>query len=75
MNRIPVKPDLLKRALERARLDTFALAGCFPKLTEWGDGALLSTVRHLGDCARIDGAIRCGAAAGMASNGEAGVSV
>lgn len=52
MNRIPVNPELLTWARERAGLDMLALAGRFPKLTEWENGALLPTLRQLEDFAR-----------------------
>ena len=40
MTRIPVNPELLTWARERAGLDTLALAGRFPKLSEWEAGEL-----------------------------------
>lgn len=52
MNRIPVNPELLTWARERAGLDTLALAGRFPKLTEWEVGELQPTLRQLEDFAR-----------------------
>ncbi len=52
MTRIPVNPELLTWARERAGLDTLALAGRFPKLSEWEDGALQPTLRQLEDFAR-----------------------
>ncbi len=52
MNRIPVNPELLTWARERAGLDALALAGRFPKLTEWEDGELQPTLRQLEDFAR-----------------------
>lgn len=39
MTRIRVNPGLLTWARERAGLDTLALAGRFPKLTEWEAGS------------------------------------
>ncbi len=35
MTRIPVNPEPLTRARERAGLESLALAGRFPKLSEW----------------------------------------
>ena len=52
MTCIPVNPELLIWARERAGLDTFALAGRFPKLAEWEDGELQPTLRQLEDFAR-----------------------
>ncbi len=40
MTRIPVNPALLTWARERAGLNTLALAGRFPKLSEWEAGQL-----------------------------------
>ena len=52
MTRIPVNPELLTWARERAGLDTLALAGRFPKLSEWEAGELQPTMRQLEDFAR-----------------------
>ena len=52
MTRIPVNPELLTWARERAGLDTLALAGRFPKLGEWEAGELQPTLRQLEDFAR-----------------------
>lgn len=52
MTRIPVNPKLLTWARERAGLDTLALAGRFPKLSEWEAGELQPTLRQLEDFAR-----------------------
>lgn len=52
MSRIPVNPELLTWARERAGLDTLALAGRFPKLTEWESGERQPTLRQLEDFAR-----------------------
>lgn len=52
MTRIPVNPELLTWARERAGLDTLALTGRFPKLTEWEAGELQPTLRQLEDFAR-----------------------
>lgn len=50
--RIPVNPELLTWARERAGLDTLALSGRFPKLAEWEAGGLQPTLRQLEDFAR-----------------------
>ncbi len=52
MTRIPINPDLLIWARERAGLDRLALARPFPKLSEWEDGALAPTLRQLENFAR-----------------------
>lgn len=52
MSRIPVKPELLVWARERARLDVPDLAHRFPKLREWEAGVLLPTLRQLEEFAR-----------------------
>lgn len=52
MTRIPVNPELLTWARERAGLDTLELAGRFPKLSEWEAGELQPTLRQLEDFAR-----------------------
>lgn len=52
MTRIPVNPELLTWARERAGLDTLALTGRFPKLTEWESGERQPTLRQLEDFAR-----------------------
>jgi Zn-dependent peptidase ImmA (M78 family) len=52
MTRIPVNPELLTWARERAGLDALALAGRFPKLNEWEGGELQPTLRQLEDFAR-----------------------
>lgn len=52
MTRIPVNPELLTWARERAGLDTLALSGRFPKLSEWEAGELQPTLRQLEDFAR-----------------------
>lgn len=54
MNRVPVNPELLTWARERAGLDTLDLAGRFPRLTDWEDGELLPTLRQLEDFARAE---------------------
>jgi len=50
--RIPVNPELLTWARERAGLESLALAGRFPKLSEWEAGELQPTLRQLEDFAR-----------------------
>lgn len=52
MPRIPVNPVLLTWARERAGLDMLALAGRFPKLSEWEAGELQPTLRQLENYAR-----------------------
>ncbi len=52
MTRIPVNPELLTWARERAGLDTLALSGRFPKLSEWEAGERQPTLRQLEDFAR-----------------------
>lgn len=52
MTRIPVNPELLTWARERAGLESLALAGRFPKLAEWEAGELQPTLRQLEDFAR-----------------------
>lgn len=52
MTRIPINPELLIWARERAGLDTLALARRFPKLTEWEAGETQPTLRQLEDFAR-----------------------
>ena len=52
MTRIPINPELLTWARERAGLDTLALSGRFPKLSEWEAGELQPTLRQLEDFAR-----------------------
>jgi len=47
MDRVDVKPSLLRWARERAGLSTGALAGRFPKLTAWESGKLSPTLKQL----------------------------
>ncbi|MFZ5622776.1 MAG: helix-turn-helix domain-containing protein [Pseudomonadota bacterium] len=47
MNRINVRAELLTWARERAGLDAVALAGRFPKLTDWEEGSRQPTLRQL----------------------------
>lgn len=50
--RVPVKPDLLRWARERARLDPEALARAFPRLSDWERGAAQPTLKQLEAYAR-----------------------
>jgi len=52
MTRIPVNPELLTWARERAGLELHMLAGRFPKLSEWEAGERQPTLRQLEDFAR-----------------------
>lgn len=52
MTRISVNPELLTWARKRAGLDMLALAGRFPKLSEWEGGSLQPTLRQLENFAR-----------------------
>jgi len=45
--RVPVNPDLLGWALERAGVSADALVGRFPKLREWLSGELAPTLKQL----------------------------
>ena len=47
MNRVPVQPDLLRWARERAGYSVAALAGRFPKLKEWERGEVHPTLKQL----------------------------
>ena len=47
MNRIPVKPDLLHWACERARAEPASLAERFPQLPAWARGERQPTLRQL----------------------------
>ena len=47
MNRVPVNPDLLRWARERARYGVDALAGRFPKIRAWERGDAQPTFRQL----------------------------
>ena len=46
-SRIAIKPELLRWARERARLDLADLAGRFPKIAEWEGGQNLPTFKQL----------------------------
>jgi len=52
MDRIPVNPDLLRWALDRAGRDESDLVNRFPKLPEWLSGALQPTLRQVEQFAR-----------------------
>lgn len=47
MNRVPVNPELIIWARERAGPDMFDLAECFPKLSHWESGELQPTSGRL----------------------------
>ena len=47
MNRVPVKPDLLRWARERAGYEVHSIARRFPKFEEWERGALQPTFKQL----------------------------
>ena len=47
MNRVPVQPELLRWARERAGSSVAALAGRFPKLKEWERGEVHPTLKQL----------------------------
>lgn len=52
MTRVPVKPELIQWACERAGLDFHALADRFPKLSEWLSEVSQPTLKQLEDFAR-----------------------
>lgn len=52
MMRVPVKPELIRWARERSRLDYHSLAMRFPKLSEWEDGEQQPTLKQLESFAR-----------------------
>jgi Zn-dependent peptidase ImmA (M78 family) len=52
MTRIPVNPELLTWARQRAGLDALMLEGRFPKLHDWEAGKLQPTLRQLEEFAR-----------------------
>ncbi len=52
MNRVPVNPELLSWARERAGLDSLALTNRFPKLPDWENRTQLPTLRQLEEFAR-----------------------
>ena len=47
MNRVPVEPDLLRWARERAGYEAEALTGRFPKLEDWERGEVKPTLKQL----------------------------
>ena len=47
MIRVPVNPDLLCWARERAGYSVSALAGRFPKIKAWEDGEVQPTIKQL----------------------------
>ena len=47
MNRVPVQPELLRWARERARISAQGLANRFPKLEDWERGAVRPTLKQL----------------------------
>ena len=47
MLRVPLNPDLLRWARERAGLEVEDLAGRFPKLELWEAGELQPTLKQL----------------------------
>lgn len=51
MTRIPVNPDMLRWARERAQLDLFALESRFPKLAAWEAQEVQPTYKQLTDYA------------------------
>ena len=53
MNRVPVQPDLLRWARERAGYSVAALAGRFPKLKEWERGEVHPTLKQLEAFAKV----------------------
>lgn len=52
LTRVPVKPEMLQWACERAGLDIAALADRFPKLPEWLREEVLPTLKQLEDFAK-----------------------
>ncbi len=47
MNRVAIKPDLLRWARERAGRSVESLAGKFPKLERWERGEVKPTLKQL----------------------------
>jgi hypothetical protein len=47
MNRVPVQPNLVRWARERAGYSVDALVGRFPKIGAWECGELLPTLKQL----------------------------
>jgi transcriptional regulator with XRE-family HTH domain len=56
MARVPVKPELIRWARERAGLGVRDLARRFPKLREWEEGQTKPTLRQLEDYAKATAA-------------------
>ena len=54
MSRVPVQPDLLRWARERAGYSVDALAGRFPKLGDWELGKVQPTLKQLEAFAKSD---------------------
>ncbi len=52
MNRVPVNPELITWARERAGREPLELTGRFPKLADWERGEVRPTLRQLEDFAR-----------------------
>lgn len=52
MNRVPVSPQVVQWARERAHLDIEGLMGRFPKLPQWERGEVQPTFKQLEDFAR-----------------------
>ncbi|HUP60403.1 MAG TPA: ImmA/IrrE family metallo-endopeptidase [Thermoanaerobaculia bacterium] len=50
--RVEIKPELLRWAAERSRIEPDALAGRFPKLDAWQAGEVQPTLKQLEDFAR-----------------------
>jgi len=52
MNRVPVSPEVVQWARERAHLDIDGLMGRFPKLPRWERGEVQPTFKQLEDFAK-----------------------
>ncbi len=53
MNRVAVRPELIRWARERAGLEPEVLAKKFPKLADWESGVLMPTFKQLEDFSRV----------------------